>query len=56
MAIAFQLCLQYAIWRVHVNQDDLKLNAAHRFLVYSDDVNKLGRTVHTTSINKNTEA
>jgi len=32
----------------------LKLNGTHRFLVYADDINILGRSVHT--IKKNAEA
>ena len=39
---------------VHVNQDGLKLNSTHQLLVYADDVNILGGSVHT--IKKNAEA
>jgi len=35
-----------------VNQDSLKLNGTHQLLVYADDVNILGGSVHTV----NTEA
>jgi hypothetical protein len=41
------LALQYAIRRVQVNQDVLKLNGIHHPLVYADDVNILGGSVHT---------
>jgi hypothetical protein len=34
--------LDYAIRRVQVFQDGLKLNGTHQLLVYSDDVNILG--------------
>ena len=45
--------LEYVIRRVQVKQEDLKLNAAHQLLVYSEDVNVEGGSVHT--IQKNTE-
>jgi len=38
---------EYAIRRVRVKQDDLKLNGTHQHLVYGDDVNVLGRSVLT---------
>jgi hypothetical protein len=46
--------LCYAIRRVQENQDGLKLNASHQLLVYDDNVNILGGSVH--AIKKNTEA
>jgi hypothetical protein len=49
--IDFQLCLEYAIKRVQVNQDGLKLNGTHQFLAYDDDVNILGGNVHTVKEN-----
>ena len=39
--------LEYAIRRVHVNQDGLKLNGTHQLLVYTDDDNILGGSVYT---------
>jgi hypothetical protein len=39
--------LEYAITRVQVNQDGLKLNGTHQPLAYADDVNILGGSVHT---------
>jgi hypothetical protein len=49
--VLFHFALEYEIWRVHVNQDDLKLNGTHQLLVYAG---MLGGSVHT--IKKNTGA
>jgi hypothetical protein len=46
--------LEYAIRRVRENQDGLQLSDTHQFLVYADDVNILGGSVH--SMKKNKEA
>jgi hypothetical protein len=53
-ANAFNFPLEYAIRKVQVNQDGMKLNCTHKLLVYADDVNILGRSVYT--ITKNVEA
>ena len=47
IAIAFNFVLGYAIRRVQVNQNGLKLNDTHQLLVYADDVNILRGSVHT---------
>jgi hypothetical protein len=52
--LLFYFALQYAIRRVQVNQDGLKLNSTHQLLVYDDDVNILGGSLDT--IKKNTKA
>ena len=44
----------YAIKRVKVNQDGLKLNGTHQLLAYTDDVNIVGGSVHT--VKENAEA
>ena len=46
--------LEYAIRRVQVKQDGLKLNGTHQFLAYADDVNILGGSIHT--VKENAEA
>jgi hypothetical protein len=53
MANVFNFALDYAIMKVQVNQNVLKLNGAHQLLVYGD-VNILGGSVHT--VRKNAEA
>jgi len=46
--------LAYAIRRVQVNQDGLKLNGTHHLLAYADDVNILGGSIHTVKENTGT--
>jgi len=43
----FNFSLEYTIRRVQVNQNGLKLNGTHQLLFYADDVNILGRGIHT---------
>ena len=50
----FNFTLEYAIRRVQVIQDGLKLNGTHQLLVYADDVNILGGSIHT--VKENAEA
>jgi len=52
--LLFNFALEYAIRRVQVNQDDLKLNGTHQLLAYANDVNILGGSVDT--VKKNAEA
>jgi hypothetical protein len=44
--LPFNFALEYAIRRVHVNQE-LDRNGREQLLVYADDVNIMGRSVHT---------
>jgi hypothetical protein len=43
--------LKYAIRRVQVNQNGLKLKGTYQHLVYADDVSKFGGNVHTVKEN-----
>ena len=52
--LLFNFASEYTIRKVQVDQDGLILNSTPRLLVYADDVNMLGESVHT--IKKNTEA
>jgi len=49
--LLFNFALEYAIKRVQVNQDDLKLNVTLQLLAYADGVNILGGSVHTVKEN-----
>ena len=52
--LLFNFALEYAIRRVQIIQDGLQLNATYLLLVYADDVNMLGGSVHT--VKENAEA
>jgi hypothetical protein len=49
--LLFNLAFEYAIKRVRVNQDGLKLNGTHQLLAYADEVNIAGGSVHTVKEN-----
>jgi len=49
--LLYNFALEYAIRRVQVNQDGLKLNGTHQLLAYAGDVNILGGSVRTMKKN-----
>ena len=49
--LLFNFALEYAITRIQVNQDGLKLSGTHQLLPCADNVNILGGSVHTVKEN-----
>ena len=52
--LLFNFALEYAIRRVQVNQNGLKLNGTHQLLAYVDHINILVGSIHT--VKENVEA
>jgi len=52
--LLFNFALEWAIRRVQVNQDGLKLNGTHQLLAYADDVNILTGSIR--AVKENAEA
>jgi hypothetical protein len=46
LPLFFNSASEYAIRRVQVNKDGLKLNGTHQLLVYAQDINILGGSIH----------
>ena len=49
----FNFALEYTIRRSLVNWSGLQLNGTHQLLAYADDVNILGRSIHTVKKTQN---
>ena len=45
--LLFNFAIEYTFRMVQVNQDVFKLNGTHQLLLYADDLNILGGSVHT---------
>jgi len=41
-----KFAVEYAIWKVQVNQNGLKLNGTHLLLAYADDIYRLGGSIY----------
>ena len=54
MPLLFNFALEYAKRRAQLNVNGLKLNGTHQLLVYADDINILGGSVHM--VKENAEA
>ena len=52
--LLFNFAVEYAIRRVQVKQDGLKLSGTHQLLVYADDDNILGGSILTMKNNTET--
>jgi hypothetical protein len=49
LSLVFNFALEYAIRKIQANQKLLKFNGTHQ-IIYGDDVNLQGHSIHTTSL------
>jgi len=49
LSLLFNFVLKYAIWKVKAHHKLLKFNGTHQVIIYADDVNLWGQTIHTIS-------
>jgi len=54
LRLLYSFTLEYVIKRVQDKQDGMKLNSKHQLLIYADNVNILGESVHTITKNPET--
>jgi hypothetical protein len=47
LPLLFNFPSEYIIRKVYANEEGLKLNATHQVIVYADDVNILGGSIHS---------
>ena len=49
LSLYFNFALEYALTKVKTNQKFLKFNSTHQVVIYADDVNLQGHSIHTIS-------
>jgi hypothetical protein len=51
LSLLLNFALEYAIRKVKANHKLLKFNCTHQVIIYGDDVNLRGQSIHTISFN-----
>jgi hypothetical protein len=49
ISLLFNFALEYAIRKVKANQKLIKFNGTHQVIIYVEDVNLWGQSIHTIS-------